>query len=170
MSPFEQNHKQASIKIYSLVALNSGKKLEPTLNRRQAAAVLANLLQIHHGTPLFWFRGNFKAHPISHENFLKFVRIYRTKPGLESPKEILALAIDLYGRGYKKAIELLDPADRESDPVQNVSVRLHGTSDVTMTINNLLEFDSPESIQIAFATLSAYQWLTEKSSYKNFLL
>ena len=62
-----------------------------------------------------WLRGDFKKHPISRENFLRFVRAYRTKPGLESPKEIRALAINLYGLDYKKTIELLDPADRESD-------------------------------------------------------
>jgi hypothetical protein len=170
MSPIEQNHKQASITLYSVVALNSGTKLEQTLNKREAAAVLADQLQIHHGSPLFWFRGNFKTHPISHENFLKFVRIYREKTGLETPKQITALAIDLYGREYKKAIELLDPEDRENDPEQVAPIRLTGTSDLTMTINYLLEFSSQEKIEIAFATLTAYQWSAGRSNCKNLLM
>jgi hypothetical protein len=167
MSPFEQNLKQASITLYSVVALNTGTKLEQTLNKREAAAVLADQLQIHHGSPLFWFRGNFKTHPISHENFLKFVRIYRAKTGLETPQKITALAIDLYGREHKKAIELLDARDREKDPERVAPVRLPGTSDLTMTINYLLEVGSPEKIAIAFATLTSYQWSAGKASCVN---
>jgi hypothetical protein len=128
MPLFEQDHKQASITLYSVVALNTKPKLKNTINRTEAAQVLAALLQIDRSAPMSWLRGDFKKHPISRENFLRFVRAYRTKPGFESSKEIATLAINLYGLDYEKAIELLDPADRESDPAQAVPLsQLNGT-------------------------------------------
>lgn len=118
MPSFEQDHKQASVTLYSVLVLNSGTELERTLSKIELAAILADLLQINPRAPLSWFRGDFKKHPLSRENFLRFVRKYRNKPGLESPKAIKTLAIHLYGRDYKKAIELLDPSDREKEQPQ----------------------------------------------------
>ena len=89
--------KRASLTLYLIVALNTGAKLESTINKTVAAQVLADLLQIDRRAPLSWLRGDFKKHPISRENFLRFIRAYRTKPGLENVKEITALAINLYG-------------------------------------------------------------------------
>ncbi len=170
MHTFEQNHKQASITLYSVVALNSGTKLEPTINKRDASTILADLLQIHRGTPLFWFRGKFDTHPFSYENFLKFSRIYRTKTGLESPKEIRALAIALYGVDYKKAIELLDPADRESEMTQNVSVTLYGKPNLATAICNLIEASPPDEVENALLTKIAYEWSASNFRSKKFLM
>jgi hypothetical protein len=145
------DHKRASITLYSIIALNTKRKSKNTINRKDAAQVLANLLKIDNSTPMAWLRGNFKTHPISHENFLRFVRIYRTKPGgLESAKEIRALAIDLYGSGYKKAIELLDPADRESDLTQ---ITLPSKVNLAAAIYNLIEASSPEELKNVLLTM-----------------
>ena len=170
MYTFEQNHKQASITLYSVVALNSGTKREQTLNKRDASTILADLLQIHSGTPLFWFRGNFNTHPFSHENFLKFSRIYRTKTGLESPKEIRALAIDLYGVDYKKAVELLDPADRENEMTQDVSITLYGKPSLVTAVCNLIESSPSDEVEDALVTKIAYQWSASNSRGKKFLM
>ena len=167
MNTFEQDHKQASITLYSVVALNSGTKLEQTINKRDASVVLADLLQIHSGTPLFWFRGNFDTHPFSHENFLKFSRIYRTKTGFESPKEIRALAIDLYGQYYKKALEILDPVDREGDPVQDISITQPGTVSLVTAICNLIESSPSDEVEDALLTKIAYQWSASNSRCGN---
>ena len=169
MDTFEQDHKQASITLYSVVALNSGTKLEQTLNKREASAVLADLLQIHSATPLFWFRGNFDTHPFSHENFLKFSRIYRTKTGLESPKEIRALAIDLYGQYYKKALEILDPVDREGDPVQDIPITQPDTVSLVTAICNLIESSPSDEVEDARLTKIAYLWSTSNSRCDHFL-
>ena len=170
MYTFKQDHKQASITLYSVVALNSGTKLEQTLNKRDASTVLADLLQIHSGTPLFWFRGNFNTHPFSHENFLKFSRIYRKKSGLESPKEIRALAIDLYGQYYKKAIEILDPADREGDPVQNIPVTLPDKVSLVTAVCNLIESGLPDEVEDALVTKIAYEWYVRNPRGRKFLM
>ena len=113
---------------------------------------------------MFRLRGDFKKHPISRENFLKFIRTYRTKPGLENAGEITALVISVYGSDYRKAIDLLDPADRENNPAEEVLVRLPGTSDVVTTINNLLEFSAPEATETAFKTLTSYHWFVRSGS------
>jgi len=170
MYTFEQDHKQASITLYSVVALNSGTKLEQTLNKRDASTILANLLQIHSGTPLFWFRGNFDTHPFSHENFLRFSRIYRTKTGLESPKEIRALAIDLYGVDYKKAVELLDSADRENEMMQDVQLTLPGNVSLVTAICNLIEASPSDEVEDALLTKIAYEWTARNSRGRNFLM
>lgn len=165
----KSDHVRASITLYCVIA-NAESKLGHTINRTRAAQALADLLQINNRASASWLRGDFKKHPISRENFLRFIRAYRTKPGLETVKEIAALAIDLYGQEYKKVIKLLDPADRESDPAQDVPVRLSGASDMTMTINNLCKFSSPEQIGIAFSTLTAYQWFIGNLFCKNLLM
>lgn len=166
----KSDHLRASISLYYVVALNTKSKVGHTINRTGAAQSLADLLQINPRAPASWLRGDFKKHPISRENFLKFVRAYRTKPGLESVKEITALAINLYGPDYKKAIELLDPADRERDLAQDVLITLPGTSDVVTTINNLLEFSPPEEVKIALATMIAYQWSASNSRHEILLM
>lgn len=107
------DHHSASVELYGIVAFNTRNKSGYTINRNEAAKVLADLLQIDSSAPRFWLRGDFRKHPLSSQNFLKIVRAYRTKRGLESPKKITALAVDLYGPGYEKAVEILDPADRE---------------------------------------------------------
>lgn len=170
MYTFKQDHKQASIALYSIVALNSGTNLEQTLNKREASTILADLLQIHRGTPLFWFRGNFDKHPFSHENFLKFSRIYRSKAGLESPKEIKALAIALYGVNYKKAIELLDPADRENEMTQDDSITLPDKPNLTTAICNLIESSPPDEVGDALLTKIAFEWSARNSRYRNLLM
>ena len=144
------DHKQASITLYSIIALNTYRKSKNTINRKDAAQVLADLLKIDPSTPRAWLRGNFETHPISHENFLKFVRIYRTKPRLESAKEIRALAIDLYGSGCKKAIELLDAVDRKSGPAQ---IKLPSKVNLAVAIYNLIEASSPEELKKTLLTM-----------------
>ena len=147
------DHKQASITLYSIIASNTFRKSKNTLNRKDAAQVLADLLKIDPSTPRAWLRGNFETHPISHENFLKFVRIYRTKPRLESAKEIRALAINLYGVDYKKAIELLDPSNRGSDPPQDIPVTLPGKINLMTAIYKLIEASSPEELKKLLLTM-----------------
>ncbi len=144
------DHKQASITLYSIIASNTFRKSKNTLNRKDAAQVLADLLKIDPSTPRAWLRGNFETHPISHENFLKFVRIYRTKPRLESAKEIRALAIDLYGSDCKKAIELLDAVDRKSGPAQ---IKLPSKVNLAAAIYYLIEASSPEELKKTLLTM-----------------
>jgi hypothetical protein len=153
----KSDHKRASLTLYHVVALNAEVKLGYTINKIGAAQVLADLLQIDRRAPLSWLRGSFIKHPLSRENFLKFIRAYRTKPGLENAKKITALAISLYGSHYKRAIELLDPADREGNLAQDVMVTLPGESKMVKAIYNLLE-SSPEAIGIALGTMNTYQW------------
>jgi hypothetical protein len=155
----KSDHKRASLTLYHIVALNAEIKLGYTINKVGAAQVLADLLQIDRRAPMSWLRGSFIKHPLSRENFLKFVRAYRTKPGLENAKKIVALAISLYGSHYKRAIELLDPADQESNLAQDVQVTLPGKSDVVTAIYNQLE-SSPEAIEIALGIINTYQWTT----------
>jgi hypothetical protein len=153
----KSDHKRASLTLYHIVALNAEIKLGYTINKIGAAQVLADLLQIDRRAPMSWLRGSFIKHPLSRENFLKFVRVYRTKPGLENAKKIVSLAISLYGSHYKRAMELLDPSDRESNLAQDVMVTLPGESRVVTEIYNVLE-SSPEAIEIAFGTMNTYQW------------
>ena len=153
----KSDHKRASLTLYHIVALNTESKLGRTINKIGAAQVLAKLLQIDCRAPRSWLRGDFNKHPLSRENFLKFIRAYRTKPGLENAKEITALAINIYGSDCKRAIELLDPADREYNQAQNVLVTLPGESEVVVAICNLLE-SNPEAIEIALGTMTTYQW------------
>jgi hypothetical protein len=141
------DHKRASITIYSIIALNTTRKSKNTINRKDAAQVLADLLKIDPSTPMAWLRGNFETHPFSRENFLKFSRIYQTKIGLESPKEVRALAINIYGIDYKKAIELLDPSNRGSDPPQDIPASLPGKVNLATAICNLIEASSPEDLK-----------------------
>jgi hypothetical protein len=170
MPPFEQDHKQASITLYSIVALNAKTELKNTINRMEAAQSLADLLQIDRSAPMSWLRGDFKKHPISRENFLRFVRAYRRKPGLESPKEIIKLAINLYGLDYKKTIELLDPADRISNLTQDVSLPRQNIANLVVAICNLIESSSLEEVRNALATMIAYQWHSRNSHHRNFLM
>jgi hypothetical protein len=170
MPPFEQDHKQASITLYSVVALNTKPELKNTINRTEAAQALAALLQIDRSAPMSWLRGDFKKHPISRENFLRFVRAYRTKPGLESSKEIATLAINLYGLDYKKTIELLDPADRASNLTQDVPLLLHDSKSLVTAICSLIESSPPEEVKIALATMIAYQWYDRNSRHRKFLM
>ncbi len=170
MPSFEQDHKQASITLYSVVALNTKPELKNTINRTKAAQALAALLQIDRSTPMSWLRGDFKKHPVSRENFLRFVRAYRNKPGLESPKEIIMLAINLYGLDYKKTIELLDPADRASNLTQNVPPLLHDSTSLVTAICSLIESSPPEEVKSAWGTMIAYQWYDHNTRRRNLLM
>ncbi len=153
----KSDHKQASLTLYHVVALNAEIKLGHTINKIAAAQVLANLLKIDRRAPMSWLRGGFIKHPLSRENFLKFIRAYRTRPGLETTKKITALAISIYGSHYKRAIELLDPADRESHPGINAIVTLPGEAKIVTAIYNLLEASS-EAIEIALGAMNTFQW------------
>jgi len=140
----KSDHNRASITLYYIIALNTKLKFKNTISRAEAAKVLAGILNINQRAPESWMRGNFTTHPISRENFLRFVRIYRTKPGLESAREVGALAIDLYGSDYKKAIELLDPVDRVIESTQIISpVKVN----LAAAICNLIEASSPEELK-----------------------
>ena len=130
---------------------------------------MAALLQIHPRAPESWMRGNFRKHPISRENFLRFIRAYRTKPGLENVKEIRALAINLYGADYKKAVELLDPADRENEMTQDVSITLYGKPNLVTAICNLIESSPRDEVEDALVTKIAYQWSASNSRHGKFL-
>jgi len=165
----ESDHNRASITLYYIVAINTKHKLKNTINRTEVAQVLADLLQIHNSTPASWMRGDFRKHPVSRENFLRIVRAYRTKPGLETPKEITALAINLYGLDYKKAIELLDPADHESDLAQDIPASPHGKPNLVTVICNLIEASSSAEVENALVTKIAYQWSARNSRHGKFL-
>ena len=164
------DHTRASISLYYVVALNTKHKLKNTISRNEAAQVLANLLQINPRAPASWLRGDFKKHPMSRENLLRFVRAYRTRPGLETPKEIRVLAVDLYGSNYKRAIELLDPADREVDQVQKAPVTLAGESNLMTAIFNLLETSPPEEVRSVFVSMIAYHWSVRNRRLEEFLM
>ncbi len=157
----KSDHKRASLTLYYIVARNTEGKMGQTINKIGAAHILADLLQIDHRAPISWLRGEFIKHPLSRENFLKLIRAYRTKPGLENTREITALAINIYGSNYKKAIELLDPIDRESDLEQEVVFELQGESDVVTAIYSLLE-SSPEAIEIASGVMTTYRWTADE--------
>ena len=144
------DHNRASITLYYIIALNTNLKFKNTITRSEAAKVLAGILNINQRAPESWMRGNFRKHPISRENFLRFIRIYRTKPGLESAREVGALAIDLYGSDYEKAIELLDPVDRVIDIKQ---VMLPGKVYLAAAICNLIEASSPEELKKTLLTM-----------------
>ena len=146
----KSDHNRASIALYYIIALNTKLKFKNTITRAEAAKVLAGILNINQRAPESWMRGNFRKHPISRENFLRFVRIYRTKPGLESAREVGALAIDLYGSDYEKAIELLDPVDREIEIKQ---VMLPGKVHLAAAICNLIESSSPEELKKTLLTM-----------------
>jgi hypothetical protein len=105
---------------------------------------------------------------LSRENFLRFVRTYRTKPGLETPTEIKALVIDLYGSNYKKALELLDPVDREVD--EEVPVAPPGEANLMDTIFNLLETSPPEEVRSVFVIMLAYHWSVRNRRLGKFLM
>jgi hypothetical protein len=152
------DYNRASITLYYVVALNTKHKLKNTINRKAAAQVLADLLQVDNRAPASWLRGDFKKHPMSRENFLRFVRVYRTKPGLETSTEIRALAVDLYGSEYKRVLELLDPVDREVDQVQKAPVTRPGEANLMATIFNLLETSPPEEVRSVFVSMIAYHW------------
>ncbi len=153
----QADSKRASLTLYFIVALNTEIKPGHTINKTEAAQSLADLLQIDRRAPAAWLRGDFIRHPLSRENFLKLIRAYRTKPGLESTPKITELAINIYGSEYKRAIELLDPADRENNLAQDVLIALPGEPQVVTAICNLLD-SKPEAIEIAFGTMTTYQW------------
>ena len=96
--------------------------------------------------------------------------MYRTRLGLESAKEIRALAINLYGADYKKAIELLDPADREGDPTQDIPVTLPGKVSLVTAVCNLIESSPSDEVEDALVTKIAYQWSASNSRGRNFLM
>ncbi|MCX6056750.1 MAG: hypothetical protein NTW69_01165 [Chloroflexi bacterium] len=146
----KSDHNRASIALYYIIALNTKLKFKNTITRVEAAKVLAGILNINQRAPESWMRGNFRKHPISRENFLRFVRIYRTKPGLESAREVGALAIDLYGSDYEKAIELLDPVDRVIETTQIMPlVKVN----LAAAICNLIESSSPEELKKILLTM-----------------
>lgn len=156
MKPQPQtDHHRASIIFYYVVALNTKNKDHCTINRSQAARVLANLLNIHPRGPLSWLRGDFRKHPVSRENFLRFVRKYRTLPGLESPKEIKNLAIDLYGKDYRKTLDLLDPEDIESNTTQD-DTKSRKSCRLVSSICKLINSCSQEELRIIYRLLLCY--------------
>ncbi|MBI5944312.1 MAG: hypothetical protein HY864_08080 [Chloroflexi bacterium] len=152
----ESDHKRASLTLYHVVALNTDSMLGRTINKTGAAQILASLLQIDRRAPMSWLRGDFNKHPLSRENFLRFIREYRTKSGLENISDITALAICIYGADYKRAIELLDPADREAE-IEDLIVSIPGEKEVVEEICGLLG-SNPEAIEIALGTVATYQW------------
>jgi hypothetical protein len=83
--------------------------------------------------------------------------VYRTKPGLENTHVITALAISIYGSDYKRAIDLLDPGDQESNLTNDVIITLPGESEVVTAICNLLE-SLPEAIELALGAMTTYPW------------
>jgi hypothetical protein len=153
----KSDHKRASLSLYLIVAINSENKLGHTINKAEAASILADLLHIDRRSPASWLRGNFKKHPLSRENFLRLVRTYRKKPGLENAHKVSELAREIYGSEYQRAIDLLDPGDREGRFPQNITAALPGEAQVVMEICNLLE-SNPEAIEIALGAMTTYQW------------
>jgi hypothetical protein len=147
------NHKQASLAVYRVVALNTKGKSQFLISKTEAAQVLTDLFQVNRATPRGWMRGDFKKHPLSRENFLRFVRAYRNKPGLESPREIRELALHLYGADYAKTLELLDPQDREVEAPG-------GQEPGTEEIYRLLESNN-EAVELAFGAINTYHWTAD---------
>jgi hypothetical protein len=148
------DHHSASLILYGVVAFNTRSKSGYTINRNEAAKILADLLHIDISAPRFWLRGDFRKHPLSRENFLTFVRAYRTRRGLESAKEIAALAIDLYGLDAKKALELLDPQDRKILPAPKAKAR-GKEKDLAQTLYDVIEPHPREEANQALVKLMA---------------
>lgn len=144
------NYNRASIVLYCAVALNAKSKSGRTINKIKAAQTLSALLQIDQRAPISWLRGDFKTHPLSRENFTKFVRAYRAKPGLESAREINSLAVDLYGRDYKKALELLDPIDHKTTPESEWRCE---EKELANAIFEIINSSSPEAVKGALMHL-----------------
>jgi hypothetical protein len=151
---------QASLTLYNILALNAETESGGTIHKTEAARVLARLLQINPRAPESWLRGDFKKHPMSRENFLRFVRAYRTRRELETPKEIRALAVNLYGSDYKRVLELLDPVDRDVDWAQEIGTKLPGKARVVAAIRDLLESD-PEALEIALGAMNTHSWTAD---------
>lgn len=146
----QPNHNRASIMLYCSVALNAKSKSGHTINKIKAAQALSDLLQIDRRAPISWLRGDFSKHPFSRENFLKFVREYQNKPGLESDSKVTGLAVDLYGSDYQRALELLDPMDWKIIP-ENEDCR--GKKDLEWAIFDLINSSSPEEVKGALMHL-----------------
>jgi len=144
------NHNRASIMLYCSIALNAKSKSGHTINKIKAAQELSDLLQIDRRAPLSWLRGDFSKHPFSRENFLKFVRAYRNKSGLESDREITDLAMNLYGSDYQKALELLDPMEWEIVPEYK---NCYERKDLARAIFDLIDSSSPEEVKGALMYL-----------------
>ena len=71
-------------------------------------------------------------------------------PGLGSAREIRVLAIDLYGSGYEKAIELLDPVDRV---IETTQIMLPGKVNLAAVVCNLIEASPPEELKKILLTM-----------------
>lgn len=155
------DHHRASIIFYYVVALNTRNKDRCTINRSQAARVLANLLNIHPRGPHSWLRGDFRKHPVSRENFLRFVRKYRNLPGLESPREIKNLAIDLYGMDYRRTLDLLDPQDIDTDTTED-DPAIRKSSRLITSICKLIKACSQEELTIFYRLLLGYHWSADQ--------
>jgi hypothetical protein len=149
------DHKRASLAIYFVVALNTTNESKSiTINKSTAARILANLLEVDLSVPFSWLRGDFKKHPLSRENFLRFVRAYGSKPGLETPREIQVLAQYLYGADYKRAMQLLDIGDRVVElQYENPAAQ----EQANVEIYNLLASNA-EAIEIALGAMGVYHW------------
>jgi hypothetical protein len=109
---FSQNHKEAAMSIYSMVVWDAVK----IPSKMQAAQILADKLDISKAIPLAWFRGAFKNHPVSAENFARIVIGYRGKRGLETNQDIINLAINLYGREYQRPLSLIEIWPEKENP------------------------------------------------------
>lgn len=149
------DHNRAAIMLYSMVALNTQSKSGYTINRIEAAQVLARLLQIDSRAPHSWLRGDFKKHPLSQSHFLKIVQTYRTKPGLESAREITALAIYLYGLDHHQVLETLGSTDRKLMPKneKQFDERQSEKKELAKVIFDLIDSSSPEEVKGALMKL-----------------
>jgi hypothetical protein len=148
------NHNRAAIKLYTIVALNKTSKSGFTLSKVEAARILSTLLHVHNRTSASWLRGDFQQNPFSRENFLKFVREYRTLPGLNTPKKITELAKDLYGLDFKRAVDLLEPEDRKA-PVRRKRVDSK-TESLAQVLIDRLKSSPPDEARQALIEVLAY--------------
>lgn len=138
---------RASLTLYYVIALNHSKPLGRTINKKEAAIILSDQLGIDVRAPKAWLRGNFRTHPVSRENFLKFIRKYQGRPGLESAAAVKRTAQDLFGVEYQKAIELLGISEK------NGGGEVAGGNVLTGSILNVIEESSAEQVKQALLQL-----------------
>ena len=133
--------------LYNVVVLNE----QGFPNRTEAAKVLAEVVGLSSGrAPEAWLRGNFQKYPVRVENFLRIVQNYRGKKLLETNRDIIDLAMKLYGADYGRVTSLIEiwPED--------VDIR---EAEFRKKLNDLIAIKNADSVAIeAVAAYFGSNW------------